>query len=270
MSYNRAPRNQMALQDQSEIIRKPKEESMKNIALIPLKQAVWIGLLAALLSTITAIDVVAQESKSNDNSPASLGDVPAWLHSYPGAKPTITYSSKSESSVYVSFTFGTEDAVNNVADYYERQLQSAGLNPEKSIKQGFQGTEIQFETSSLKEPTISINIGPGNNNQTEVRVTYFHYKTSLTPFGRSADNKGVNRLFYGIFSLYGVIILVTLVIGVVTTAFWIWMLIDCLSKESGHGNDKLIWALVIIFAHFLGAILYFAIRRPKRKAELGR
>jgi len=53
-------------------------------------------------------------------------------------------------------------------------------------------------------------------------------------------------------------------------AFWIWTLIDCLTKESGEGNDKLIWALVIIFTHFVGAALYFFIRRRKRKIEFGK
>jgi len=59
-------------------------------------------------------------------------------------------------------------------------------------------------------------------------------------------------------------------IALAGTVFWIWMLVDCLANESVHGNDKLIWALVIIFTHFVGAILYFLIRRPQRIQELGR
>jgi hypothetical protein len=51
--------------------------------------------------------------------------------------------------------------------------------------------------------------------------------------------------------------------------FWIWMLIDCATKESSAGNDKLIWVLIILFTHLLGAFLYCVIRRPRRKAELG-
>ncbi|OMP31004.1 PLD nuclease N-terminal domain-containing protein [Mangrovimonas sp. DI 80] len=31
-----------------------------------------------------------------------------------------------------------------------------------------------------------------------------------------------------------------------------------------NGNEKLLWALVVIFAPFLGSILYFAIGRSKR------
>lgn len=59
-------------------------------------------------------------------------------------------------------------------------------------------------------------------------------------------------------------------IGLLATVFWIWMLVDCLMNESSHGNDKIIWAIVILLTHSLGAALYFFFRRPQRKADLGR
>ena len=59
-------------------------------------------------------------------------------------------------------------------------------------------------------------------------------------------------------------------IGLLGTIFWIWMLIDCAINEPSEGNDKIIWILIIVFTSFLGAILYFLIRRPRRKAEFGR
>jgi hypothetical protein len=52
-------------------------------------------------------------------------------------------------------------------------------------------------------------------------------------------------------------------------AFWIWMLVDCATKESSQGNDKVIWILVIIFTHWIGALIYFLVRRPERKRLLG-
>jgi hypothetical protein len=57
------------------------------------------------------------------------------------------------------------------------------------------------------------------------------------------------------------------VIGFLGTIFWIWMLIECLTKESGQGNDKLAWVVVIAVTHVIGAALYFFVRRPKRIAE---
>lgn len=59
-------------------------------------------------------------------------------------------------------------------------------------------------------------------------------------------------------------------ISLAATVFWVWILIDCLMNEASHGNDKLIWAIVIILMPLLGALLYFFIRRPQRKATLGR
>lgn len=59
-------------------------------------------------------------------------------------------------------------------------------------------------------------------------------------------------------------------IGILGTIFWIWMLIDCLTKEPSEGNDKIVWFLVIFFLHLLGAFLYFLIRRPQRMRDHGR
>lgn len=53
-------------------------------------------------------------------------------------------------------------------------------------------------------------------------------------------------------------------IGLLATAFWIWMLIDCITKETDRSNERLIWIIVIVFTHLLGAILYFILRKNKR------
>jgi hypothetical protein len=53
------------------------------------------------------------------------------------------------------------------------------------------------------------------------------------------------------------------------TVFWIWMLVDCATKEPSEGNDKIIWILVIIFTHWLGALIYYLVRRPERKKLFG-
>ena len=53
------------------------------------------------------------------------------------------------------------------------------------------------------------------------------------------------------------------------TAFWVWMLVDCAMKETTQGNDKLIWVLVILFTHWIGAAIYFFVRRPQRIREVG-
>ena len=58
----------------------------------------------------------------------------------------------------------------------------------------------------------------------------------------------------------------SLVVGLVALAafaFWLWMLIDVITKCPSEENKKLIWILVVIFASTLGAIIYYFVQRPK-------
>ena len=59
-------------------------------------------------------------------------------------------------------------------------------------------------------------------------------------------------------------------IAVFATLFWIWVLIDCITKESSEGNDKVAWVLIILFAPLIGALLYYFVRRPERIKTVGR
>jgi hypothetical protein len=67
-----------------------------------------------------------------------------------------------------------------------------------------------------------------------------------------------------------VLILFVLGFALLGTAFWIWMLIDCATKESSQGNDKVVWIIIIALTHIIGGAIYFFVRRPQRKTELGR
>ena len=53
------------------------------------------------------------------------------------------------------------------------------------------------------------------------------------------------------------------VLGIVASLFWLWMLVDALLNEPST-NEKILWFLVIFFLHFLGALIYFFVRRSKR------
>jgi len=64
------------------------------------------------------------------------------------------------------------------------------------------------------------------------------------------------------------LLLFSLVIA--TFIFWIMMLIEACTKEpSDNNNDKLIWILILIFTHWIGALLYWFIRRPERIKKYG-
>ena len=75
---------------------------------------------------------------------------------------------------------------------------------------------------------------------------------------------GPMEILFLLFSLAGVLV------GLVGTVFWIWMIIDCATKERSEGNDKVIWILVILLTHLIGALIYFFARRPARIRDVGR
>jgi Phospholipase_D-nuclease N-terminal len=78
-------------------------------------------------------------------------------------------------------------------------------------------------------------------------------------------------MYYAGFSgVFFVIFGCTAIFGILSSIFWIWMLIDCLTKEPDEGNSKLVWALVILFTHFIGAAIYYFVRRPERLKMYGR
>lgn len=71
---------------------------------------------------------------------------------------------------------------------------------------------------------------------------------------------GLELVFFCLFGL----------IGILGTIFWIWMIVDCATNEPSEGQDKLVWILVIVLTHLIGAAVYFFVRRPVRLRTVGR
>ena len=63
------------------------------------------------------------------------------------------------------------------------------------------------------------------------------------------------------------VVFIALVLG--ASVLWIFMIIECATKERASGNEKLIWILIIIFTGWIGALIYYFVRRPQRISELG-
>jgi hypothetical protein len=59
-------------------------------------------------------------------------------------------------------------------------------------------------------------------------------------------------------------------VGLAGLVLWIWMLVEVLTRETDEGNSRLIWALVIVFTHWIGALIYLLVRRQERIRKLGR
>ncbi len=58
---------------------------------------------------------------------------------------------------------------------------------------------------------------------------------------------------------------VAVIINVAGFAFWIWMLIDCATNEPKRpDNQTVVWILVIVLASWIGALIFYFVRRSNR------
>lgn len=58
---------------------------------------------------------------------------------------------------------------------------------------------------------------------------------------------------------------VLLIVGLALTAFWLWMLVNAIKRENyDNPNDKLLWILIILLTHWLGALIYYFMIKKKK------
>ena len=73
----------------------------------------------------------------------------------------------------------------------------------------------------------------------------------------------------GSFGIGELFIVLFAVVALGASVFWVFMIIECATKEPAEGNDKLVWILIIVFTHWIGALVYYFVRRPQRIAQFG-
>ena len=71
--------------------------------------------------------------------------------------------------------------------------------------------------------------------------------------------------FIGLGILEFFLVLFLAPLALLTFAFWIWMLVHAITNNGLTDIEKLIWVIVMLFTHFLGAVIYFFVGRPKRR-----
>jgi hypothetical protein len=52
------------------------------------------------------------------------------------------------------------------------------------------------------------------------------------------------------------LVLFLAVIALLLFVFWIWMLVDAIKNPGLSSTERIVWVLVIIFLHWLGALIY--------------
>lgn len=57
-------------------------------------------------------------------------------------------------------------------------------------------------------------------------------------------------------------------LAVLLLIFWIWMLVDCVQNPRLNSTQKIVWTLIIVFTHWVGALVYYFAREWYRKENL--
>lgn len=66
----------------------------------------------------------------------------------------------------------------------------------------------------------------------------------------------------GLLILFLILLFIAVIIA--SVAFWIWMIIDCAQRKM-KDNDKVVWILIIVFLHWIGATVYYFVVKRKSK-----
>lgn len=68
---------------------------------------------------------------------------------------------------------------------------------------------------------------------------------------------------------FGLVEVFALVVAIALFGVWIAAVVDVLKNEPNEGNDRIVWTIVVVFMHVIGAAIYFTIRRRQRIAQFG-
>ena len=63
-------------------------------------------------------------------------------------------------------------------------------------------------------------------------------------------------------------VLGAILLGILGSIFWVWMLIDCATSKTLRDNQKIGWIIAIVFTHLIGAIIYYFVARTPRAAQV--
>jgi type VI protein secretion system component VasK len=61
------------------------------------------------------------------------------------------------------------------------------------------------------------------------------------------------------------LVLFIIAIAIWAFVFWILMIIDCATRKFKDNIEKVVWIIVIVFLHILGALIYYFVVKRKNK-----
>jgi|GEM_PF-1710310 hypothetical protein len=74
---------------------------------------------------------------------------------------------------------------------------------------------------------------------------------------------GPGEAFVGFGFIWIAFVLFMAAVGIAGTIFWIVEIIDVAQRKFSDPNLKIVWMLVIIFGHFIGALIYFFVGKQQ-------
>ena len=90
-------------------------------------------------------------------------------------------------------------------------------------------------------------------------------ETAACVWPQAARNERLSM--FGLIGLVFLPLLFLLLIpfGLALMVFWIWMLVHAAQNKGLSDGERTAWVIIIALVHFIGAVLYFFIGRPKAK-----
>ncbi|BDI32737.1 hypothetical protein CCAX7_47880 [Capsulimonas corticalis] len=64
------------------------------------------------------------------------------------------------------------------------------------------------------------------------------------------------------------LVLIVGLLGLLSTIFWIVEIVDVIRRDFENDNLKIVWLLVIIFTHFLGALIYYFVGKNQGRLRV--
>jgi hypothetical protein len=82
----------------------------------------------------------------------------------------------------------------------------------------------------------------------------------------AGEFEGILAMGIGFGILMFFLVLAMIAFAIFLFVFWILMIIDCVTRKFKNDTDKIVWILVLILIHILGAVIYyFVVKRNDKK-----
>ncbi|MEK6859780.1 MAG: PLDc N-terminal domain-containing protein [Nanoarchaeota archaeon] len=70
-------------------------------------------------------------------------------------------------------------------------------------------------------------------------------------------------LALGVFGV--LLVLLAVAIAIWAFVFWILMIVDCATRKFKDSTERVVWIIVIVFLHIIGALIYYFVVKRNNK-----